>query len=82
MRNGHLENMSVEQVVQRFPETSTTLREYGIDRSARMRLRDAAAAASANTDEVLAIVEARMRRAARRNVRVETAEEMEDLMLV
>lgn len=66
MRNGNLENSSVEQVVQKLPEARSFLREARIDRTSIMSLREAAAAVSVNSDELLAQIEDRLRREARR----------------
>lgn len=66
MRNGNNEQRTVDQVLARVPEAAHTLREYRIDPTSRMSLRTAAAAASVEVDELLAVMEARARRAARR----------------
>ncbi len=66
MRNGSYETLSVEQVVEKLPEARDYLREARIDRTSRMTLREAATAVSVVTDELLAQIEARMRRQARR----------------
>jgi hypothetical protein len=66
MRNGNYENLSVETVIQKLPEAREYLREARIDNTSRMSLREACAAASVNSDEMLAQIEARMRRQARR----------------
>lgn len=66
MRNGNLENSSVEQVIQKLPEARSFLREARIDRTSALSLREAAAAVSLNSDELLAQVEDRLRREARR----------------
>ena len=68
MRNGSYETLSVEQVVQKLPEARDYLREARIDRTSRMTLRESAASVSVVTDELLAQIEARMRRQARRMV--------------
>jgi iron-sulfur cluster repair protein YtfE (RIC family) len=68
MRNGNYENLSVETVVQKLPEAREYLREARIDSTSRMSLREACAATSVNSDEMLAQIEARMRRQARRAV--------------
>ncbi|MFV9503717.1 MAG: hypothetical protein AB4911_04045 [Oscillochloridaceae bacterium umkhey_bin13] len=80
MRNGSYENSTVEKVAQRFPEAHAYLREAGIDRTSRMNLREAAAAASVESDELLAQIEARMRREARRARPVEVAPEFEGIL--
>lgn len=66
MRNGSYETLSVEQVLQKLPEARDYLREARIDRTNRMTLREAAASVSVTTDELLAQIEARIRRQARR----------------
>ena len=66
MRNGSYETLSVEQVVEKLPEARDYLREARIDRTSQMTLREAATAVSVVTDELLAQIEARMRRQARR----------------
>ena len=71
MRNGSLETQSVAQVVAAVPGASTTLRSYGIDPTARLPLWQAASAASVTSDEVLAVMEARMRCQAQRAKREE-----------
>ena len=48
------------------PLMSTVLRGYRIDPTSRMSLADAAIAASVNPDELRAVIELRMRRAARK----------------
>ena len=68
MRNGSYETLSVEQVVEKLPEARDYLREARIDRTNRMTLREAAASVSVTTDELLAQIEARIRRQARRLV--------------
>lgn len=68
MRNGSYETLSVEQVVEKLPEARDYLREARIDRTNRMTLREAAASVSVVTDELLAQIEARIRRQARRLV--------------
>lgn len=65
MRNGNYENSTVETVAQKLPEAHAYLREARIDRTSLMTLREAAIAASVNPDELVAQIEARMRRQAR-----------------
>jgi hypothetical protein len=69
MRNGSMEQQTVEQVMRRDPSVSATLREYGIDPTNRMNLATAAAAVSAHPDALLAEIEYRMRRQARAQAR-------------
>jgi hypothetical protein len=66
MRNGNLENITVEQVVQKLPEARSFLREARIDRTSMLTLREAAVAVSMESDELLAQIEDRLRRVARR----------------
>jgi len=60
-----LEQQTVADVIALDPAVSRTLREYRIDPTRRMRLDVAAAAVSAHPEEILAVAEVRMRRAAR-----------------
>jgi hypothetical protein len=64
MRNGNLEQQTVDQVITHASGTSDILRSYGIDPSSRMPLALAAAAVSVPADELLAVLEYRMRRMA------------------
>lgn len=84
MRNGSYENSTVETVAQKLPEARAYLREARIDSTSRMLLRDAAAAASVVPDELLAQIEARIRRAAARPVEAPAAVEVdeEEFMLI
>ncbi|WP_129671232.1 hypothetical protein [Candidatus Chloroploca sp. Khr17] len=66
MRNGNYENLSVDAVARRLPESREYLREARIDRTTRMSLREAANSTGTNSDELLAQIEARLRREARR----------------
>lgn len=65
MRNGSYEQSTVETVAQRLPAARAILREARIDMTSRLSLREAALAAGAQPDEVLAQIEARLRRQAR-----------------
>jgi iron-sulfur cluster repair protein YtfE (RIC family) len=65
MRNGNYETSDVDQVVRKLPGARELLREHRIDTSSRLRLRDACLAASVEPDEMLAQIEARIRRTAR-----------------
>lgn len=62
MRNGSYEQRSVEQIVARIPGAGAVLRSYGIDRTSQLTLAQAAAAASVDVDEVVAVLEAKVRR--------------------
>ncbi|WP_322822359.1 hypothetical protein [Chloroflexus sp.] len=74
MRNGTLEQLTVEEVLQTFgPEARAFLRENRIDRS-NLRFADACAAASVNPDEFFAQLDAGMRRRAARVARHSVAE--------
>jgi hypothetical protein len=66
MRNGSYTQLSPETVIAKFPAARALLREARIDSTSRMRLADAALAASVHSDELMAVLEDRMRRAARR----------------
>jgi hypothetical protein len=64
MRNGSLEQQTVDQVFARVPGASSVLRSYGIDPTNRMSLAQAAAAVSVTPDAVLAVLEDQLRRRA------------------
>jgi hypothetical protein len=81
MRNGSYETLSVEQVVEKLPEARDYLREARIDRTSQMTLREAATAVSVVTDELLAQIEARMRRQARRMAEHVAADVAEDELM-
>jgi iron-sulfur cluster repair protein YtfE (RIC family) len=88
MRNGSIEQQSVDQVIARIPGASGVLRSYGIDPNSRMSLALAAAAVSATPDALLAELEERSMRLARRQaaeqrqrLAQQTAEEQELLEL-
>jgi hypothetical protein len=66
MRNGSHAHSSVETLAQKLPEARALLREARIDSTSRLRLADAALATSTNVDELLAVLEDRLRRQARR----------------
>jgi iron-sulfur cluster repair protein YtfE (RIC family) len=66
MRNGSIEQQSVDQVIARIPGASGVLRSYGIDPTSRMSLALAAAAVSTTPDALLAELEERSMRLARR----------------
>jgi iron-sulfur cluster repair protein YtfE (RIC family) len=66
MRNGSYEMSTPTTVAGKLPEARAILREQRIDSTNRMSLREAALAVSVEPDELLAQIEARMRRAARR----------------
>lgn len=76
MRNGSHELNNVDAVASKLPEARALLREARIDSTTRMSLREAALAAGANPEELLAQIEARMRRQAARAAR-RPAEERE-----
>lgn len=85
MRNGSYAQLTPEAVAEKLPEARALLREARIDTTARMRLSDAALAASVNVDELLANLEERARRAARVARRAEAeriAVEGEEFMLI
>jgi len=68
MRNGSIEQQTVDQSIARIPGARDVLRGYHIDPTSRMSLAAAAAAASVVPDALLAELEERMRRMARRQV--------------
>ena len=68
MRNGSIEQQPVGQIIARIPGASGVLRSYGIDPTNRMSLALTAAAVSATPDALLAELEEKARRLARRQV--------------
>jgi hypothetical protein len=76
MRNGSYETLTVETVTQKLPEAREYLRAARIDNTSRYSLREACATASVESDELLAKIEARMRRQARRTAPVVANEEL------
>jgi iron-sulfur cluster repair protein YtfE (RIC family) len=64
MRNGNVEQQTVDQVVARIPGASSVLRSNGIDPTNRLSLAQAAAMVSATPDALLAELEAKARRLA------------------
>lgn len=80
MRTSFFEDHTVEQIVRQIPEARSFLREARIDRSSVMAFRDAAAAVSVNSDELLAQIEDRIRRHARR-IPARVAETEDELAL-
>jgi hypothetical protein len=62
----NVERETVDQVLAHDHKASKILRSWGIDATSRMSLDSAAAAASVTPDELLAVLEMRMRREARR----------------
>lgn len=72
----NLENKTVAQVMAKDPSAMRDVfRSYRIDPTNRMSLAVAAAASSTTTDELLAVIETRMRRAAKRAHELEVLEE-------
>ncbi|NOK61505.1 MAG: hypothetical protein GFH27_549311n88 [Chloroflexi bacterium AL-W] len=71
MRNESVEQQKVDQVTQNIKGAHLTLRTYGIDSSSRMSLAQAAAATSTPSDELLAVLEYRLRRQAKQARSVE-----------
>jgi hypothetical protein len=69
MRNGSYAHSAVETVARKLPEARALLREARIDSTSRLRLAEAALATSTNVDELLAVLEDRLRRQARRATR-------------
>jgi hypothetical protein len=66
MRKHILEQKKIQSYVTTVPEAGNAFRLHNIDATARMNLANAAAMVSAPTDEVLAVMEYRLRRAARK----------------
>jgi hypothetical protein len=73
MRNGSYAQISPEAVAEKLSEARALFREARIDTTARMSLTDAALAAGVSTDELLAVLEDRARRNARRARSAEAA---------
>lgn len=69
MRNGSHELSNVDTVASKLPEARELLREARIDSTSRLSLREAALACGSNPDELLAQIEARLRRAGRQAAR-------------
>ncbi len=65
MRNGSYETSNVDQVVRKLPGARELLSEHRINMNNRISLREACLATSVEPDEMLAQIEARMRRMAR-----------------
>lgn len=65
MYTHHYEQATVEEIIEHIPESSNVLRsrDLGIS-TCRVPLEQAAQAVSASTDEMLAVMEYRIRRAA------------------
>jgi iron-sulfur cluster repair protein YtfE (RIC family) len=82
MRNGSYAHSAVETIARKLPEARALLREARIDSTASMRLADAALATSTNVDELLAVLEDRLRRQARRATRRPAHVEAEEYELV
>jgi hypothetical protein len=61
-----VELQKVNEVAANVAGAGRTLHAYAIDPSNRLTLRQAATAVGANSDEILAVMEMRARRAARR----------------
>jgi hypothetical protein len=83
MRNGSYETSNVDQVVRKLSGARELLREQHIDTTSKLRLREACLAASVEPDEMLAQIEARMRRTAHpvEQPREKYAEEREHVSL-
>jgi hypothetical protein len=67
MRNGSVEQQTVDQVVARIPGASSVLRSHGIDPTNRLSLMQAAAAVSMTPDALLVELEDKARRLALRS---------------
>jgi iron-sulfur cluster repair protein YtfE (RIC family) len=81
MRNGTVEQQAVDQVVARIPGAISVLRSHGIDPTNRLSLMQAAAAVSVTPDALLAELEAKARRLARRSAGVTPAPQEESGLL-
>jgi hypothetical protein len=78
MRNGNLEQQTAEEAIARVPEAAAVLRSYRIDPTNRMSLATAAAAVSMAPDALMAEIEEKLRRAARRRVAVPQDEVLQE----
>lgn len=65
MRNGSHETSNVDQVVRKLPGARALFAEHRIDTGRHLSLREACLSTSVEPDEMLAQIEARMRRIAR-----------------
>ncbi len=67
MQTAHYENQTVRQVVENIPEAGHVLHDHHIEIATgyKLPLYQAAQNVSASTDELLAVMEHRIRRAAR-----------------
>ncbi len=70
MRTPNIEQWTVDQVVEKIAGAENVLRPQGISVTNRLSLANAAAATTIETDELLAMMDYRLRRAAQK-VRVE-----------
>jgi iron-sulfur cluster repair protein YtfE (RIC family) len=75
MRINNYEHQALGQVLEQMPEAAQTFYEHNISAS-RYSLANAAAAAGVNTDQMMAVLDYRTRRAAQRQA--EAAEVAED----
>jgi iron-sulfur cluster repair protein YtfE (RIC family) len=75
MRINNYEHQEIGQVLEQMPEAAQAFYEHNISAS-RYSLANAAAATGVNTDEMMAVLDYRTRRAARRQA--ETTEIAED----
>jgi hypothetical protein len=74
MRNGSLEQQTVDRVSAQVTGASSVLHSYGIDPTNRMSLAQAAAAVSVAPDALLAVLEDQLRRRARQHTHEELKE--------
>jgi hypothetical protein len=81
MRIHNYEQWTVDEAVESF-HNDDVLYARNISPTGRYSLANAAAAAGVNTDELLATMDYRLRRAARQNVVIEETEETEEAELV
>jgi iron-sulfur cluster repair protein YtfE (RIC family) len=77
MRNRYLnvEDWTVEEVVQNIPGASDVLRAHNIDAKTPFSLANAANAAATTSDELLAVMNHRMRRIAQRQAEAAEVEQ-------
>lgn len=64
------EQWKVSDLLKRIPGSKVTLKENKIDNTRNMNFKNAASAVSASTEQTLAVMENRMRRAARKQQEV------------
>lgn len=68
MRTDNFARQSISEVVNQIPEGITALQQRRMSASTRFSLRNQAAATSTSVDEVMAVLDYRVRRSAQRTV--------------